>query len=78
MVLKLPYITARAPGISSIVEDGLHCLMVNPADPDDLVAKILELKNSPEKGKGIAESACRLFKDKFSPAVLAREIVSLI
>jgi glycosyltransferase involved in cell wall biosynthesis len=78
MVLKLPYITARAPGISSVMEDGLHCLMVNPADADDLVAKILELKNSPEMRKGLAESACRLFMEKLSPTVMAREITALI
>ncbi len=78
LALKLPYITGNALGIKELLEDRKNCLMVNLADPEDLVKKILEIKNSPELRKKIAENGYKLYKEKLTPKVLGKELLNII
>lgn len=78
LALGLPYITARAQGISELLKDGSDCLMVNPGDPQDIAAKILMLKNDQRLREQIAANGLVTFANKASEKVLAREIVDII
>jgi glycosyltransferase involved in cell wall biosynthesis len=52
--------------------------MVNLADSKDLAEKIMELKNSPELRKKIAENGYQLYKEKLSPRALGKELLDII
>lgn len=77
LALKLPYITGNSAGIKELLEDRKNCLMVNLADSKDLAEKIIELKNSPELRKKIAENGYKLYKEKLSPKTLGRELLNI-
>jgi len=77
MVLKLPYITARARGVQEVMREGIECLMVNPEDPKDLADKILTLYSDQEKGKKIAEKGFMSYKEKYSSEKIVRSIIDI-
>ena len=78
LALGLPYVTARAKGISEILRDGENCFMTNPADPKDLSDKILYLKNNPDLMAKIGRNGYDLYNKKFRPDILAKKIISLL
>jgi glycosyltransferase involved in cell wall biosynthesis len=78
LALKLPYITGGGAGIRELFKDRKNCLMVNLADSKDLAEKIMELKNSPELRKKIAENGYQLYKEKLSPRALGKELLDII
>ncbi len=78
LAMGLPYITARARGISEILTDGENCLMVNPADPADLAAKILRLKEDPALAAKLGKNGRALFESRFTAKRLAQDIVRAI
>lgn len=75
LAISLPYISARSRGVSELLTDSKDCLMVNHADPDDLAAKILLLKDNSELRRNIAENGRRLYEEKLTPARQARKIL---
>jgi glycosyltransferase involved in cell wall biosynthesis len=78
LALGMPYITGRAQGISELLTDGKDCLMTNLADPEDLAAKILQLKNQPEFASRLGANGHELYEGKLSPKQLAKGIMSAI
>jgi glycosyltransferase involved in cell wall biosynthesis len=78
MAMGLPYVTARTPAISEILKDGKSCLFVNMADPKDLAEKIMILKNNPGLANTIGENGYKLYKERFTPKNLAKDIIDLI
>lgn len=78
LALRLPYITGNSAGIKELLEDGKNCLMVNLANPKDLAKKILELKDNPELRKKIAKNGYKLYKEKLTPKILGKELLSII
>jgi glycosyltransferase involved in cell wall biosynthesis len=76
--MGLPYVTARASAVAEILEDGKTGFFVNPADPKDLADRILELKNNPILLDQVSKNELALFKEKFSPKVLAENILNLL
>jgi glycosyltransferase involved in cell wall biosynthesis len=78
LALGLPYVTGRAGGAQDLLTDKENCLMVNPADPQDLADKILELKNNPVLAKKISEAGITLYKNKLTPKILAGQILTEI
>lgn len=78
LLLGLPYVTGRAAGIEELLTDGKDCLMTNLADPEDIAAKILMLKNDPQLAKDLAAAGKRLFEEKLTSKRLAQEIISVI
>lgn len=74
LALGLPYVTARAAGISELLTDRSDCFMVAPGDPRDLAAKIMELKNDMRLCEQIAANGLVTFANRASQKVLAREI----
>jgi glycosyltransferase involved in cell wall biosynthesis len=78
LALGLPYVTARAAGVSEFLTDRRDCLMVTPGDPGDLADKILMLKNDPALRGQIAANGLITFANRASALVSAREIVNII
>ncbi len=78
LALNLPYITAKADGVLEILEDGKNCLFVEPANPQDLAKKILMLKNDPVLAKKLSENGLKMYKERFTPKILAGQILNLL
>jgi glycosyltransferase involved in cell wall biosynthesis len=78
LALGLPYITARAKGISEILRDGENCFMTNPADPKDLSEKIIQIKNELSAAQKIGNNELDLYKSNFTPYILAKKIIFLL
>jgi len=78
MVMKLPYITAKVAGAKEIFTDGENCLMVEPANGEDLALKIKELRNSEELCQRLALKAYDLYNARFEPQKIVQPIVKLL
>lgn len=78
LAMRLPYITARTAGISEILEDGRDCLMVNPADPEDLARKILELKEGLSLRESLAQNGYNVYRERFVAEKIVGPILELI
>jgi len=78
LALGLPYITARFEGVEEILVSGENCLFVGPANPADLADQILLLKNDTALREKIARNGYELYKEKFTPEVLAQELLEKI
>ncbi|MEK7669399.1 MAG: glycosyltransferase [Patescibacteria group bacterium] len=78
LALGLPYITARTAPITEILKDGESLLFVNSADPQDLKNKILLLKENAELRNKIGENGYKLYQEKFTPKILAKDILNII
>lgn len=78
LAMKLPYITARAAGVSEVFMDEKNCLMVNMADSKDLAEKVLKLKNDSILCDSLANSGLELYNKSFTPKVLAKRIIDLL
>ncbi len=78
LALKSPYITGNSLGIRELLEDRKNCLMINLADPKDLVKKIKELRDNPKLRKKIAENGYKLYKEKLTPKALGKELLDII
>lgn len=77
LALGLPYITTRTKPVAEILKDGESVLFVNSADPKDLADKIIYLKNNYELAKKIGENGFKIYKEKFTPKILAKQILNL-
>ena len=71
-----PIITSRTDAIIELFIDGRNILLCNPADEEDLVLKIIKLKNNPELRTEIAQAGYELFKSKLTPAILVGGLIN--
>ncbi|MEA2715129.1 MAG: hypothetical protein QOG91_157 [Candidatus Parcubacteria bacterium] len=78
MAMKIPYITARAGGVAEIFSDRENCLMVDPADPADIAAKITMLKNDAALAHRLADNALALYQSRFTPQKIVKPIIGLL
>lgn len=78
MVMKIPYITGRNEPSKEILEDGKTCLFVNLADSEDLVNKILQLKNDRVLSDFLIKNGFELYQSKLIAKVLAKNLLSLL
>jgi len=76
LVMKIPFLHGRTPGILELLkedETGLYCNLV---DSRDLANKILKLKNNPELLNTIAENGYKLFNENLTSKHLAEVVLS--
>ncbi|HEY4475068.1 MAG TPA: glycosyltransferase [Candidatus Paceibacterota bacterium] len=76
IAMKIPYLTARNPGILELLKENETCFCANPADPEDLAKKIIELKNNPTMTANVAENAYQLYRRELRPEQLARHLLN--
>ncbi len=78
LALGMPYITARAAAVSEILIDRQTCIFVERANAKDLAEKILGLKHDQALGEMMGMSEQGLFRNRFTPKILAAQLVELI
>jgi len=78
LAMGLPYVTGRAAGISELLTDGEDCLMTDMASPEDLAAKLVQLKNDPALAARLAKNGRELFERKLTAPKLAEDIVCIL
>lgn len=77
MALGLPYITARAEGISEILKDGESCVMIPAEDTKALAEAIVFLRDNPEYAESLQKRAADIFEDKLSQRALGEKLVQI-
>jgi len=75
--LGLPYITARAEGISEILKDGESCVMIPSEDAKALAEAIVFLRNNPEYAESLQKKAADIFEKKLSQRALGEKLVQI-
>ncbi|MEK7208981.1 MAG: glycosyltransferase family 4 protein [Patescibacteria group bacterium] len=78
LALGLPYITRDSPSNRELLTDGENCLFVQPANPVDLAAKILLLKNNPILATRLAQNARALYEQKLTPRAIADKFLKIL
>jgi glycosyltransferase involved in cell wall biosynthesis len=69
-------ITARTPAVAEVFTDEEDVVLCNAADGRDLAAKILMLRDDPERIRRIGENAGSLFQRKLTSRKLVAELLS--
>ena len=76
LALSKPVITEDSPASRELLEDGKHCLLSPPGNPQALAEKILLLKSNPELRERIAQEGHKLFLEKCSWEKIGERIVT--
>ena len=71
-------ITARTSAIEELLQDQEHAILCRPADPEDLAAKILLLKNDRELRNRVAKTGHELFLKELTEQHLGSQLLSYI
>ena len=75
LTMKIPYITARGGAVSEIFQDGLNCIMTNPADAKDLAEKVLMIQDNAQMAESVVENGFKIFKEKLTAARIVEPII---
>ena len=75
MELGVPVITSDSPGIRELFTDRKDILLCKPADPEDLAAKILLLRNDATLRSTIAAQALQLFEERVTPKKIGEQLI---
>lgn len=78
IALRLPYLTARNPAVMELFEEGKTCLAFEPANPKDLVEKILWAKHHPVELEQIAQNGYNLYLQNLTSEKLAQALLERI
>lgn len=78
LAMKLPYLTASNTGVLELLIPDETCLTCNPADTQSLAEKILWAKNNYQIVEKIAENGYRLYQDKLTSRILAKNLLDKI
>lgn len=70
-----PVITGSSKAMAEVLKNKVNIYTCFFADPEDLAAKILDLKNNPALARKIAEAGYGLFNDNFTPEVIAKRLI---
>ena len=76
MSFGLPIVATRVGGIPDIVEDGVNGYLVEPEQPEELLAGIRRIIDNSEERSGMAASNRRK-ADAFSPAAMADRYLAI-
>lgn len=71
-------LTADTPAVRELFSDRENCLFCRPADPEDLAAKIMVLKNNPDLLEKVASGGYKLFQEKLRPEIIAAEFEKIL
>jgi len=78
LAMGKPVITANTLAARELLVDGQSVLFCRKADPEDLAAKILELKNNIELRNKIAKSGLELFKSRLTETIIGAELLEIV
>lgn len=77
MALGRPVVATRVGGLPSVIEDGLHGLLVDAGDPAALAGRVVELLRSPDRRRQLGEAAAQRIEAEFSIQQMVRATESL-
>jgi glycosyltransferase involved in cell wall biosynthesis len=75
MATGLPVVIADMPGVREVIEPGREGLLVEPMDRADLVAKIRELLDDPERRRRMGRAARQRAEERYALPVVTRELL---
>ena len=75
--MGIPYLTARVPGISELLEDEVSCLMVPLENADAIKAALQRLRDDRPLGKRLAEKARAVYESHASGPVISSAITAI-
>lgn len=75
IAMKKPVISADTLAIRELLTDRENILLCKVADPDDLAHKILELKNSHDLWKNIAQGGYDIFRQHATTKIIGRQLM---
>jgi glycosyltransferase involved in cell wall biosynthesis len=75
MAYGCPLVASRTGGIREIITDGVHGLLCNPDDPQDLAAKLCRLLDDTPLAEQLGRQAAAHCEQSYDPLVLADQTV---
>jgi len=70
-------VASRIGGIPDVISDGVHGILVNPGDPQDLAAALQNLLTNPVRRHAMERATAHLAKTELSWAVSARKTIDV-
>jgi len=77
LAMAKPVLTADTPAAREALSEE-YVMFCKVANSEDLAEKIMQLKNNPELRKSLAQKGHQLYKEKFSPKALGRDLLNII
>lgn len=68
--MACPVITTDIPGASEVLENGVSCLLVKPADSESLYEKMSEICNDTQKAKEMGENARKFVEENYERSIM--------
>ncbi len=78
LAMRKSLITGDSPAAREVLSSEENCILVPMADPKAIANAILELKQNKKLRVSIAENGYQLFKEKFSPMAVGKELKSVL
>ena len=77
MASGLPVIIADMPGVREVIEPGKEGVLVEPLIGADLVARVRELLDDPERRRSMGEAARRRAEERYGLTTVADQLIRL-
>jgi len=77
MAAGLPVVIADMPGVREVIEPGVEGLLVEPLLVSDIVAKIRELLDDPERRARMSTAARRRAEERYGVNVVAAQLLNV-
>jgi glycosyltransferase involved in cell wall biosynthesis len=78
LAMKKPLITGDSPAARETLTNKENALLCEMANPEAIVNSIVKLKEDEKLRKRISDKGYKLFKEKFSPKMIGREVKKVI
>lgn len=78
MASGVAILASRLPGVRTVFNDHEQGLYINPNDPKDLQAKLIELLSNPEKTQAMGQKGRELAIEKYDHIKITEELKSLL
>ena len=78
LAMRKPLITGDSPAAREILTNETDCILIPMANPKALANAILKLKENRQMKLKIAENGYKLFKERFSPLAIGKELKSIL
>ena len=74
IAMKKPLITEDSPAAREVFRNHVNCVLCKMAEPHEIADAILMLKDNKKLRDKIAENGYRLFREKFTPKAIGKEL----
>lgn len=78
LAMKKPVITGNSSAAQEVLQNGKNCLLCEMADPKAIATAVAALYEDEKLRKKIAENGYVLYKNKFTPEVIGRDLIGYL